>query len=63
MGVPSDGAYGIPEGMICGAPVTCKGGGYRRIDGLDIDDYAGSMLDLTVAELAEEMAAVRDLLS
>ena len=63
MGVPSDGAYGIPDGMICGAPVTCEGGLYNKIRGLDFDPYAQSMLDITVGELAEEMAAVKALLS
>jgi malate dehydrogenase len=58
MGVPSDGSYGIPQGLICGVPVTCEGGGYRRVTDLPIDDFARSMIDRTVAELAEELAAV-----
>jgi malate dehydrogenase len=58
MGLPSDGSYGIPEGLICGVPVTCEAGGYSRVTGLPIDGYARSMIDRSVAELAEEIAAV-----
>ena len=62
MGVPSDGGYGIPEGMMCGVPVTCADGAYQPVEGLAFDGFARTMLDRTVAELAEEMASVRDLL-
>ena len=58
MGIPSDGSYGVPEGLISGAPVTCAGGSYTRVTGLPIDDYARKMIDVTVAELKEEIAAV-----
>jgi malate dehydrogenase len=58
MGIPSDGSYGVPEGVISGAPVTCAGGSYTRVTGLPIDDYARKMIDITVAELKEEIAAV-----
>ncbi|GGF22336.1 malate dehydrogenase [Aliidongia dinghuensis] len=58
MGVPSDGSYGIPKGLVCGVPVTCAGGRYERIAGLTFDGFAQSMFDRTVGELAEEMAAV-----
>lgn len=57
MGVPSDGSYGIPEGLICGVPVTCAGGGYARVEGLEIDDFARSMIDRTVRELRDELDA------
>lgn len=59
----SDGSYRIPEGMICGVPVICEKGGFRRVGGLEIDAFAQTMLDRTVNELAEEMAAVKDLLA
>ena len=59
MGVASNGSYGIPEGLICGVPVTCTAGSYHRVDGLPIDDFARSMIDHTVAELKEELAAVQ----
>ncbi len=58
MGVPSDGSYGIAEGLICGVPVTCTAGAYHRVEGLAIDEFARRMIDRTVAELAEELAAV-----
>jgi malate dehydrogenase len=59
MGIRSDGSYGIPEGIICGAPVTCVGGKYQRVTGLPIDDFARRMIDRTTAELADELAAVQ----
>jgi lactate/malate dehydrogenase, alpha/beta C-terminal domain len=59
MGIASNGNYGIPEGLICGVPVTCSAGAYRRVDGLEIDDFARSMIDRTIAELKEELAAVQ----
>jgi malate dehydrogenase len=58
MGIPTDGSYGIPEGLICGLPVTCTKGAYHRVEGLPIDDFARSMIDRSVAELKEELAAV-----
>ncbi len=58
MGVPSDGSYGIAEGLNCGVPVTCTAGAYHRVEGLAIDEFARRMIDRTVAELAEELAAV-----
>jgi malate dehydrogenase len=58
MGIASNGSYGIPEGIICGVPVTCAGGNYQRVEGLPIDDFARSMIDRTVAELKKELTAV-----
>jgi len=58
MGVPSDGSYGIPEGLVCGVPVTCANGTYQRVTDLPIDAYARGMLDRTIAELMEEQAAL-----
>ena len=57
MGVPSDSSYGIPESLVCGVPVTCRDGTYERVDGLPLDDFARQMLDRTVAELQDELAA------
>ena len=57
MGIRSDGSYGIPEGIICGVPVTCVDGEYRRVTGLPIDDFARRMIDRTTAELSDELAA------
>jgi malate dehydrogenase len=62
MGVPSDGSYGIPEGVIYGVPVTCEGGEYTRVQGLEIDAFSRAMMDKTLAELEEERAGVAHLL-
>ena len=59
MGIATNGDYGIPENLICGLPVTCTAGAYHRVVGLPINDFARSMIDRTVAELKEELAAVR----
>jgi malate dehydrogenase len=62
MGVPSDGSYGIPEGVVYGFPVTCENGDYTIVKGLEIDEYSRSMMDKTLAELEEERAGVAALL-
>ena len=51
--------YGIPQGIICGVPVTCRDRKYERVTGLLIDDFARRMIDRSVAELADELAAVK----
>ncbi|MET0458159.1 MAG: malate dehydrogenase [Ilumatobacteraceae bacterium] len=61
MGIPSDGSYGVPEGIISSFPVTCKDGAYTIVQGLDIDDYSRGKIDASAAELVEERDAVRDL--
>lgn len=61
MGIPSDGSYGIPEGLIYGFPVTIKDGQYSIVQGLDISDFSRAKMDATAKELEEERAAVRDL--
>ncbi len=58
MGIPSDGSYGIPEGLICGFPCTCSRGEYSIVDGLDIDDFSRSKIDASVAELESERDTV-----
>ncbi|MCX7946138.1 MAG: malate dehydrogenase [Hydrogenophilus sp.] len=62
MGVPSDGSYGIPEGIIFGFPCICEGGDYRIVPGLPLDDFSRAALDKTLAELLEERDAVAHLL-
>ena len=62
MGIPSDGSYGIPEGVIYGVPVTCANGKYQRITGLEIDPFSRSKMDATLKELEEERAGVAHLL-
>lgn len=61
MAVPSDGSYGVPEGLISSFPVTCAGGRYELVGGLDIDEFSRSRIDASVAELGEERDAVREL--
>jgi malate dehydrogenase len=62
MGVPSDGSYGIAPGVIFGYPVTCKGGKYAIVQGLEIDAFSRARLDATAKELHEERASVTQLL-
>ncbi|MNX44168.1 malate dehydrogenase [compost metagenome] len=62
MGVPSDGSYGIPEGVMFGFPVTCQNGDYKIVQGLDIDAFSQEKLDATLAELNEERDGVSHLL-
>ncbi len=61
MGVPSDGSYGIPDGIIFGTPVTCAGGKYSRVQGLEIDAYSREKLNGTLKELQEERDGVKHL--
>ncbi|MEX0868092.1 MAG: hypothetical protein WD011_00325, partial [Nitriliruptoraceae bacterium] len=63
MAVVSHGEYGVPEGLLCGFPVTTDGkGNYQVVADLEVSDYARGMLGRTVAELEEERAAVADML-
>jgi malate dehydrogenase len=61
MGVPSDGSYGIAEGIITGLPCTTKDGEYSIVQGLDVNEFSQGRIDATVAELREERAAVEQL--
>jgi malate dehydrogenase len=61
MAVPSDGSYGIEEGVFCGHPCTCSGGEYEIVPGLEIDDFSRARIDATVGELEEERDAVKKL--
>ena len=61
MAVPSDGAYGVPEGILCGFPVTTAGGAYTIVEGLEIDDFSRARIDASAAELGDERDAVREL--
>ena len=62
MGIPSDGSYGIPEGVIYSYPVICRGGQYEIVQGLDIDAFSRARMDATHQELLEERDGVKDLL-
>ena len=61
MGIPSDGSYGVAEGLIYSFPVTCKDGKYTIVQGLDIDEFSRGKMKATEAELEEERADVRKL--
>ncbi len=61
MAIPSDGAYGVEEGVISSFPVTCSNGAIEVVEGLDINDFSQSRIDATVNELKEERDAVREL--
>ncbi|HEV2924458.1 MAG TPA: malate dehydrogenase [Solirubrobacteraceae bacterium] len=58
MGVPSDGSYGIPEGLICGFPCLCTDGEWEIVKGLEIDDFSRAKIDASVAELVSERDTV-----
>jgi malate dehydrogenase len=59
--LPSDGSYGVSEGLISSFPATSKGGAWQIVQGLEIDDFSRSRIDASVKELAEERDAVRSL--
>ena len=59
--IPSDGSYGVPEGIISSFPVTSKDGKWEIVQGLEIDDFSRSRIDASVAELQEEREAVKGL--
>jgi malate dehydrogenase len=63
MGVPSDGSYGIPEGVVYGVPVMTQNGDYTRVEGLPIDAFSREKMNATLAELEEERAGVALLLA
>ncbi|OGA17058.1 MAG: malate dehydrogenase [Betaproteobacteria bacterium RIFCSPLOWO2_02_FULL_66_14] len=62
MGIPSDGSYGIPEGVLYGYPVTCRGGEIQIVKGVEISDFGRKRMDATLKELHEERDGVRQLL-
>ncbi|MDQ5905327.1 MAG: malate dehydrogenase [Pseudomonadota bacterium] len=62
MGVPSDGSYGIPAGIVYGFPCECKGGSFKIIQGLEIDEYSREKMNFTLKELTDEAEAVKDML-
>jgi malate dehydrogenase len=61
MAIPSDGSYGVPEGLMSSFPVTCSGGEYSIVQGLEIDEFSRGRIDATVAELVEERDTVAEL--
>jgi malate dehydrogenase len=61
MGIPSDGSYGVDEGLIAGFPVRCSNGGYEVVQGLELNDFSRSRLEVTVNELKEERETIKRL--
>ncbi len=61
MAIPSDGSYGVPEGLISSFPVTCTDGKYSIVQGLEIDEFSRARIDASTTELGEERDAVREL--
>ena len=61
MSVPSDGSYGVPEGLISSFPCTTANGNYEIVQGLEVNDFSRAKIDASVAELSEERAAVTEL--
>ena len=61
MAVPSDGSYGVPEGIISSFPCVCADGDYSIVQGLDINEFSRGKIDESVAELVSERDAVREL--
>ena len=62
MGIPSDGSYDIPEGVIYGYPTTCRDGRYQIVQGLKVSDFSKARMQLTLKELQEERDAIKQLL-
>ena len=62
MGIASDGSYGIAEGVLYGCPVTCRGGRYQIVKGVEVSDFSRRRMDATLKELHEERDGVKHLL-
>jgi malate dehydrogenase len=62
MGIPADGSYGVPEGVLYGMPVTCRHGRYEVVKDLQISEFSRKRMDATLKELHEERDGVRQLL-
>ena len=63
MGIPSDGSYGVPEGVMFGVPVICSGGTYARVTGLSFDPFSQEKIKVTLDELNGEREAIAHLLA
>ena len=59
MGIPSNGSYGVDEGIISSFPVLCSGGDYKIVEGLEISDFSRRRIDASAKELADEREAVK----
>lgn len=61
MAVPSDGSYGVPEGLVSSFPVTTSGGSWNIVQGLEFSDFSRTRIEASVAELVAERDAVAEL--
>ena len=61
MGVPTDGSYGVEEGIVAGLPCRCSGGEWSVVEGLDVPEFSRVRIDASAAELREERDAVAGL--
>ena len=61
MAVRSDGSYDVPEGLISSFPCTVTDGAYAIVQGLELNEFSRAKIDASVAELAGEQAAVKEL--
>jgi malate dehydrogenase len=61
MAIPSDGSYGVEEGVISSFPCSCSDGSYEIVEGLEVSDFSRARIDASVDELKEERDTVRDL--
>ncbi|GMA36358.1 hypothetical protein GCM10025876_25620 [Demequina litorisediminis] len=59
--LPSDGSYGVPEGLVSSFPAVSRGGAWEIVQGLSIDPVGRDKIDASVAELVEERDAVKEL--
>jgi malate dehydrogenase len=62
MGIPSEGSYGIAEGVLYGYPVTCKNGQYSIVKGIEVSEFSRKRMDATLKELHEERDGIKHLL-
>ena len=62
MAIPSTGDYDIEEGIICSFPVTCSGGSYEVVQGVELTGVSREKIQASVDELKEEREAVKDLI-
>ena len=62
MAIPGDGSYDIDDDLIYSFPVTCSGGKYAIVDGLEIGEFSRERIKISESELKEERDAIRELL-
>ncbi len=61
MGVPTDGSYGVDEGIVAGLPCECRGGEWSVVEGMEIPEFSRTRIDASAAELRAERDAVAEL--